>query len=102
MATTHSTLEAAIGLARDRRKQDLDDLIEELSIPSISTLPERREDCLRAARWLRDRFTKMGMQSHIVGKHTQRGTYGTEDWLRMYAAHAIDHADQIRRARGKG
>jgi acetylornithine deacetylase/succinyl-diaminopimelate desuccinylase-like protein len=66
MATTHSTLEAAIGLARDRRKQDLDDLIEELTIPSISTLPERREDCLRNARWLRDRFIAMGMQAQVI------------------------------------
>ncbi|HET7419617.1 MAG TPA: dipeptidase [Candidatus Dormibacteraeota bacterium] len=66
MATTQSTLEAAVELARSRRKQDLDDLIEEVSIPSISTLPERREDCLRAARWLRDRFTRMGMQASIV------------------------------------
>jgi hypothetical protein len=23
-----------------------------------------------------------------------------EDWLEIYAAHAFDHADQIRRARG--
>ena len=66
MATTQSTLSAAVELARSRRKQDLDHLVEELRIPSISTLPERREDCLRAARWLRDRFQKMGMQSHLV------------------------------------
>jgi hypothetical protein len=36
-----------------------------------------------------------------IGTHTERGTYGTEDWLTMYAAHAHDHAAQIRRARGK-
>jgi len=39
MATTQSLQEAAVNLARTRRKQDLDDLIEELRIPSISTLP---------------------------------------------------------------
>ena len=66
MATTQSVIDGAISLARSRRQQDLDDLIEELSIPSISTLPERREDCLRNARWLRDRFEKMGMQAQIV------------------------------------
>src|SRR5207253_888429 len=35
-------------------------------IPSISTLPERREDCLRNARWLGDRFDAMGMKTQIV------------------------------------
>lgn len=32
------------------------------------------------------------------GAHTESGRYGVEDWLRIYAAHAHDHADQIRRA----
>jgi hypothetical protein len=34
------------------------------------------------------------------GRHTDSGAYGVEDWLRIYAAHAHDHADQIRRAAG--
>jgi len=66
VATTRSLLDAAVALAQTRRKSDLDDLIEELRIPSISTLPERREDCLRNARWLRDRFDAMGMETQIV------------------------------------
>ena len=66
MATTQSLNDAAISLARSRRKADLTDLIEELRIPSISTLPERREDCLRNARWLRDRFSAMDMKTEIV------------------------------------
>ena len=33
------------------------------------------------------------------GTHSESGPYGMEDWLRIYAAHAHDHADQIRRAR---
>ena len=66
MATTQSVLEAAIAMAQERRQADLDDLIEELSIPSISTDPEHREDCLRNARWLRDRFEAMGMKTQIV------------------------------------
>ena len=32
------------------------------------------------------------------GVHTESGRYGVEDWLRIYAAHAQDHADQIGRA----
>jgi hypothetical protein len=34
------------------------------------------------------------------GVHTESGDYGVEDWLEIYAAHAFDHADQIRRAIG--
>ena len=66
MATTQSLQEAAIALAQSRREKDLEDLVEELRIPSISTLPERREDCLRNARWLRDRFVAMDMKTEIV------------------------------------
>ena len=33
------------------------------------------------------------------GTHTEYGRYTVEDWLRMYAAHAHDHAAQIRRLR---
>jgi hypothetical protein len=33
------------------------------------------------------------------GTHTESGAYGVETWLEIYAAHAHDHADQIRRAR---
>lgn len=35
-----------------------------------------------------------------TGTHTESGSYGVEDWLRIYAAHGRDHADQIRRAVG--
>jgi hypothetical protein len=31
--------------------------------------------------------------------HPEEPAYGTELWLRYYARHAHDHADQIRRAR---
>ncbi|HEY8643685.1 MAG TPA: DinB family protein [Candidatus Dormibacteraeota bacterium] len=34
-----------------------------------------------------------------VGTHSESGPYGVEDWLRIYAAHCHDHADQILRAR---
>src|SRR5256886_16882311 len=66
MATTHSLLESALSRAQAHRKQDLDDLIEELRIPSVSTLPERRADCLRNARWLHDRFRAIGMEAQVV------------------------------------
>jgi hypothetical protein len=34
-----------------------------------------------------------------VGTHGESGAYSMDDWLEIYAAHAFDHADQIRRAR---
>ena len=66
MATTQSLQQDALGRATAARQADLDDLLEELRIPSVSTLPERREDCLRNARWLRDRFERLGMKTEIV------------------------------------
>ena len=35
-----------------------------------------------------------------TGTHSESGAYSMQDWLEIYAAHAFDHADQIRRARG--
>jgi hypothetical protein len=32
-----------------------------------------------------------------MGRHTQRGPYGTDDWLRSYGEHLEVHAAQIRR-----
>jgi len=34
-----------------------------------------------------------------TGTHSESGPYSVEDWLRIYAEHAVAHADQIRRAR---
>lgn len=33
------------------------------------------------------------------GTHTESGRYSVIDWLRIYAAHCHEHADQVRRAR---
>jgi hypothetical protein len=32
------------------------------------------------------------------GMHTESGAYSVDTWLELYAAHAHDHADQLRRA----
>ena len=34
-----------------------------------------------------------------TGTHPEHGSYGVERWLEIYADHAHNHADQIRRAR---
>lgn len=33
------------------------------------------------------------------GTHSESGRYSVHDWLEIYAVHAVEHADQIRRAR---
>ncbi len=33
-----------------------------------------------------------------TGTHTESGPYSVDEWLRIYASHSHDHADQIRRA----
>jgi hypothetical protein len=35
-----------------------------------------------------------------TGTHSESGAYSVEEWLRIYALHPHDHADQIRAARG--
>src|SRR2546422_9710001 len=63
--------------------------------PSLEAMRWARETCGQ----LLDRMTEADWR--IVGTHTESGRYGTEDWLRIYAGHAHEHADQIKRARGK-
>jgi acetylornithine deacetylase/succinyl-diaminopimelate desuccinylase-like protein len=66
VAAPDARLESALAHAAAQHNQDLDDLVDVLRIPSVSTLPERREDCLRSARWLRERFERMGLRSEVV------------------------------------
>ncbi len=35
------------------------------------------------------------------GTHTEKGRYSVDDWLRIYASHPHDHAEQILRALGR-
>jgi len=44
-----------------------------------------------------DRLTEA--EWHRTGTHSESGPYGVQQWLEIYAVHAQDHADQIRRAR---
>ena len=66
MATTQVLLEAALARAAAAKDADLADLFEELRIPSVSTLPERRDDCIRNANWLKARLDRLGMKTEVV------------------------------------
>jgi DinB family protein len=64
------------------------------------------EPSLEAMRWARETSAQLIERMtdedwRKVGTHSESGPYSTEDWLKIYAAHAHDHADQIKRARGK-
>jgi hypothetical protein len=64
------------------------------------------EPSLEAMRWARETSAQLlermnEDQWRIVGTHTESGSYSAEDWLKIYAAHSHDHAEQIKRARGK-
>lgn len=80
MATTHALMEEALSRAAAARDADLADLIEELRIPSISTLPERRADCLRNAQWLKDRMQALGMKVEIVDVLEHGNPVVVADW----------------------
>jgi acetylornithine deacetylase/succinyl-diaminopimelate desuccinylase-like protein len=52
--------------AREQRERFVEDLLELLRIPSISTLPAHRADMERAARLLRDKLQAMGFDTELV------------------------------------
>jgi acetylornithine deacetylase/succinyl-diaminopimelate desuccinylase-like protein len=59
-------MQDALARAAAAREADLADLVEELRIPSVSALPDRKADCLRNAHWLRDRLERSGMKAYLV------------------------------------
>ena len=63
--------------------------------PSLEAMRWARETCAQ----LLERMTEDDWRR--VGTHTESGPYSAEDWLTIYASHAHDHAEQIKRARGK-
>lgn len=60
--------------------------------PSLAALKAARESTVTILEHLTDE------QWARTGSHSESGPYGVETWLEIYAAHAHDHAEQIRRA----
>lgn len=58
-----STRNAALKYAEDHRQELLDDLVALLKIPSISTLPDHKDDVERTATWIADRLTSLGFEN---------------------------------------
>jgi hypothetical protein len=63
--------------------------------PSLEAMRWARETCAQ----LLDRMTEEDWGR--VGRHSESGPYSAEDWLTIYASHAHDHAEQIKRTRGQ-
>jgi len=61
--------------------------------PSLAAFQAARASTTPILRRLTDE------QWQRTGTHSESGRYGVEEWLVIYANHAHDHADQIRRAR---
>ena len=103
MATTQSLRDAALSLAQSRQRQDLDDLIEELRIPSISSLREHRADCLRCAQWLARRFEALGFKVQVVDVRKDGLPVIVADWhgrpgkphLTIYGHYDVQPVDPI-------
>ena len=61
--------------------------------PSLAVLRSVREASLQLLETLTpDEWRR-------TGTHSDSGAYSVGEWLRIYAGHSHDHADQIRRAR---
>jgi acetylornithine deacetylase/succinyl-diaminopimelate desuccinylase-like protein len=65
-AAGQQRMEDALARARRSREADLADLMDELRIPSVSTLPERRADCVANAEWLKARLARLGFEARLV------------------------------------
>lgn len=74
MVTTYETY------LQEHRKTHLEQLIEFLQIPSISSLSEHREDVRKAAEWLKDELVRIGME-HVQVIETKGHPVVYGDWL---------------------
>jgi acetylornithine deacetylase/succinyl-diaminopimelate desuccinylase-like protein len=74
-------LEQSLDAARHGRQRAIDDLLELLSIPSVSSLPEHDPDTRRACDWTADRLRHMGMQVEVAEVEGGRHPVISAEWL---------------------
>ena len=87
MATNHR--EEALRYAAQHQQAHLDELIEFLRIPSVSTQPERREEVREAAEWLAQAMRDAGLENaRVIDTAGHPLVYS--DWL-----HAGDDAPTV-------
>ncbi len=75
---------AVIGYVRENHDRYLSELKEYLSMPSISTLPERKGDVERTAGWIKARLDRMGLErTEVMPTGGHPVVYG--EWLKAPA-----------------
>ena len=77
MLTVDQSIEAYFDAHKDERLESYKEL---LRIPSISTLPEHKPDIERAARWIADEMTRIGIENAAI-LPTQGHPIVYGDWL---------------------
>ncbi|MEZ4645608.1 MAG: dipeptidase [Chloroflexota bacterium] len=82
-------IEAAVSYAHAHQAEYLEQLLELLRIPSVSTLPAHRPDIQRAAEWLAADMQRMGLE-HVQIMDTAGHPVVYADWLHAGAeAHTV-------------
>ena len=85
MLTVDQSIEAYFDAHKEERLESYKEL---LRIPSISTLPEHKPDIERAARWIADEMTRIGIENAaILPTEGHPIVYG--DWLHAEGAPTI-------------
>ena len=79
-------LDQVLRRAREGRGQAEEELLDLLSIPSVSALPEHREDCRRAAEWLVGRLRQMGLRVELVDVSVDGHPVIMAEWLEREGA----------------
>ncbi len=72
-------MDQALAYAREHRARFVSELIDLVRIPSVSTVPERAGDVVRAARWLADHLAALGFRTRLDA--TERHPIVRADWL---------------------
>ncbi len=83
-----SNLQKALEYAHQNRDRFLNELIEALKIPSISTDAEYNNDVLRAAEWMANHLKGLGME-HVEVMPTEGG------------GHPVVYGDYMKKPGGK-
>ncbi|HLH71340.1 MAG TPA: M20/M25/M40 family metallo-hydrolase [Candidatus Dormibacteraeota bacterium] len=97
------SLERALDLARAGRAAAEAELLEELRIPSVSTLPEHRADVRRNAEWLAERYRSLGLEVSMIdvvedGHPVLRADWCGDrrlPWLTIYGHYDVQPPDPL-------
>ena len=79
--------ESALRYAREHRDAFLDDFLQYLAIPSVSAQPERKPDVLRAAQWLMQHLSDIGLDARIMETGGNPVVYA--EWLKKPGAPTV-------------